>query len=81
MGGMGGGGRGWKGVGGVGGRGTGMAGSTKGVKRGKHLPQKVLDSVDFLKMRYYKSVPVNAKTKQNYKPKYTFPMEKSLTLL
>lgn len=28
-----------------------------------YLPQEILDSVDFLKMRY-KSVPVNAKTKK-----------------
>lgn len=39
-----------------------------------HLPQEIMDSVDFLKMRY-KNMPVNAKTKKNWKPKCTFPME------
>lgn len=38
-----------------------MAGSRKGVEI--HLPQEIMDSVDFLKMRY-KNMPVNAKTRK-----------------
>lgn len=42
--------------------------------RRTYLPQEVLDSVDFSKMRY-RSMPVNAKTRKKLKPKCTFPME------
>lgn len=48
-----------------------------------YLPQEILDSVDFLKMRY-KSVPVNAKTKKKKKLKTKMHVsdgKKSLNLL
>ena len=52
--------------GGGGGDGTGVVESRKGVEmRETYLPQDISDSLDFIKMRYYKNVPVNVKRKQN----------------
>lgn len=64
------------------GGGVGMAGSRKGVEKMRkiYLPQEILDSVDFLKMRY-KSMPVNAKTRKKLKTKMHISNGKSLNLL
>lgn len=45
-----------------------------------YLPQEILDSVDFLKMRY-KSMPVNAKTRKKLKTKMHISNGKSLNLI